>query len=219
MYPIKQSTAETIVFFAHDVNGDAVTGMVDGGFTKRISKGSGAFAAMTVTITEMENGWYSFPLSTTHSDTVGLLTISLSNASCKRINLLWRVSARTLDELASPTNITGGTITTVTTVTGLTASDVGAIKAKTDNLPAAPSAVSDIPTATQNADALLNRDMSAVSDTNARSPLNALRFLRNKWSMSGSTLTVTKENDSTSAWTATVTTDAAAVPIVGNDPA
>ncbi len=75
-----------------------------------------------------------------------------------------------------------------------------------------------IPTATENADALLNRDMSAVSDTNSRSPLNALRFLRNKWSISGTTLTVTKENDVSSAWVSTVSTDAAAVPVVGSDP-
>lgn len=75
-----------------------------------------------------------------------------------------------------------------------------------------------IPTATENADALLNRDMSAVSDTNSRSPLNALRFLRNKWSISGTTLTVTKENDVSSAWVATVSTDAAAEPVVGSDP-
>jgi len=75
-----------------------------------------------------------------------------------------------------------------------------------------------IPTATQNADALLNRDMSAVTDTNARSPLNALRFIRNKWSISGTTLTVTKEDDSTSAWTATVTAAPGADPISGNDP-
>jgi hypothetical protein len=76
-----------------------------------------------------------------------------------------------------------------------------------------------VPTALENADALLNRDMSAISDTTARSPLNALRFLRNKWSVSGATLTVTKEDDATSAWTATVTTDATADPITGNDPA
>ncbi len=36
--------------------------------------------------------------------------------------------------VASTTNITAGTITTVSTVTGLTASDVAAIKAKTDSL-------------------------------------------------------------------------------------
>lgn len=76
-----------------------------------------------------------------------------------------------------------------------------------------------IPTATENADALLNRDMSAVSDTTARSPLNALRLLRNKWTSSGGTLTVTKEDDTTSAWTATLTGDAAADPVVGSDPA
>jgi hypothetical protein len=76
-----------------------------------------------------------------------------------------------------------------------------------------------LPTATENADALLNRDMDAVSDTNSRSPLNALRFLRNKWSVAGTTLTVTKEDDTTSAWTATLTSDASANPVVGSDPA
>jgi hypothetical protein len=78
--------------------------------------------------------------------------------------------------------------------------------------------ISGVPTATENADALLNRDMSAVSDTNARTPLNAFRFLRNKWSVSGATLTVTKENDSTSAWTAVVSSDPTAEPITGSDP-
>jgi len=80
-------------------------------------------------------------------------------------------------------------------------------------------AVGSILTATQNADALLKRDMSAVTGESARSPLNALRFLRNKWSVAAGTLTVTKEDDATSAWTAAISTDAAAVPIIGSDPA
>lgn len=80
-------------------------------------------------------------------------------------------------------------------------------------------AISGIPTATENADALLKRDMSAVTGESARSPLNALRFLRNKWVVSGTTLTVTKEDDATSAWTATVTATAGADPITGSDPA
>ena len=133
--------------------------------------------------------------------------------------------------VASTTNITAGTISTVTTLTNLpsipanwlTAAGIaaGALDGKGNwnigktgySLTTAP------PTATENADALLNRDMSAVSDTNARSPLNALRFIRNKWSTSGTTLTVCKENDVDAAWTATVSTNAAADPIVGNDPA
>lgn len=74
-------------------------------------------------------------------------------------------------------------------------------------------------TANQIADAILNRDFSSVSDTNARTALNALRFLRNKYSVTGTTLTVTKEDDTTSAWTSTLTTDAAADPVTGSDPA
>jgi hypothetical protein len=105
------------------------------------------------------------------------------------------------------------------TLAGYVDTEIAAIKAKTDNLPASPAATGDIPTAVQNADALLNRDMSAVSDTNARSPLNALRFIRNKWDVAAGTLTVKKEDDSTTAWTASVSTDAGAEPVIGNDPA
>lgn len=97
-------------------------------------------------------------------------------------------------------------------------SDSAAIKAKTDNLPAAPAAVSDIPTAVQNADALLGRNIAGGSSA-GRLVKDALRFLRNKWTIAAGTLTVYQEDDSTSAWTAAVSTDASAVPIVGNDPA
>lgn len=111
---------------------------------------------------------------------------------------------------------------------GVTASEIADILVDTAEIGAAgagltvlatQASVDAVPTATENADALLNRDMSAVSDTNSRSPLNALRFLRNLWAIAGATLTVKKEDDTTTAWTATVTTDAAADPIIGSDPA
>jgi hypothetical protein len=47
----------------------------------------------------------------------------------------------------------------------------------------------------------------------------ALRFLRNKRSIATGTLTVTKEDDATAAWTAAVTTSAAAEPVTAIDPA
>jgi hypothetical protein len=122
--------------------------------------------------------------------------------------------------------------------------DTAAIKAKTDNLPTDPADqsliiagtdalaaligtpavslaadIAAVPTATENADALLNRDMSAVSDTNDRTLLNAARFIRNKWNVAGTTLTVKKEDDVTTAWTATVSATAGADPVTGNDPA
>jgi len=99
MYPLKQSTAITVPFFAHDVNGDAVTGLVDGDFVKRISKNGAAFGAMTVTITEMENGWYSLPVGVGHSATRGVLSMTFTSGTIKQVNLQFRVNARLLDDL------------------------------------------------------------------------------------------------------------------------
>jgi hypothetical protein len=107
------------------------------------------------------------------------------------------------------------------TLAGYVDTEIAALTTAVADLPTnaeLATALDTLPTATENADALLNRDMSAVSDTNARSPLNALRFLRNKWDVAAGTLTVTKENDSTTAWTASVSTDPSAEPVIGSDP-
>lgn len=66
-------------------------------------------------------------------------------------------------------------------------------------------------------DKLLGRNLAAGSD-GGRTVQDALRALRNKWSIAAGTLTVYKEDDSTSAWTATVST-AAGDPIDSVDPA
>jgi hypothetical protein len=173
MFLLKQSTAIDLCFFAHDINGDPVTGKVNGDWTKRISKNSAAFGAMTVTITELENGWYALPITTSHSDTLGLLTMTFTATGVKQVNLQYRITARLTD---------------------------------------------DIPTAIENADGLLKRDWTSVTGEAARSVLNALRTLRNKWSISGTTLTVTKEDDSTTAYTSALTTAAGADSITASDP-
>lgn len=74
-----------------------------------------------------------------------------------------------------------------------------------------------LPTAAENAAALLKYDMSGVSGESARSVLNSLRKLMNKWSISGTTLTVYKEDDSTAAYTQTLTATAGADPITAVD--
>lgn len=76
-----------------------------------------------------------------------------------------------------------------------------------------------IPTAVENADALLKRDWTSVTGEAARSVLNALRFLRNKWSIAATTLTVTKEDDAATAWTAAVTTQTSTEAVTAVDPA
>ena len=68
-------------------------------------------------------------------------------------------------------------------------------------------------------DEVLTRDFSAIDDSlmEKRTALNSLRKLINKVSLSGSTVTIYKEDDSTSAFTQTVSTDGTAKPIVGVD--
>lgn len=63
------------------------------------------------------------------------------------------------------------------------------------------------------ADAYLDRNMatgvdSGTNTTVVRTPRQAYRVLRNKRSIAGTTLTVTKENDSTTSWTAEIATGA-----------
>ena len=73
------------------------------------------------------------------------------------------------------------------------------------------------------ADAILGRSfdsaVAAGASESLRNLLTSLYFLRNKWFIQGTTLNVTKPNDSDVAWTATVTSSDAATPVVGVDPA
>lgn len=74
---------------------------------------------------------------------------------------------------------------------------------------------------TELADALLARDIGSGSGAGAldeRTVRAALRFLRNKWTVSGGVLTVKKEDDTADAWTSAMTGTVGADPITGSDP-
>ena len=122
----------------------------------------------------------------------------------------------------------------LSTVAGYVDTEVGAIKAVTDKLddtlendggtyrftaaalaegPSGGSA----PTTAQIADKILGRSLEGGTD-GGRTVQDALRSLRNKSAIAGGTLTVYEEDDSTPAWTATVTT-AAGDPLSSIDPA
>jgi len=308
MYPLKSSTGIDILFFAHDANGDPVTGKVDGDWTKNISKTGAAFAAMTVTITERAGGFYLLPLSSTHTNTQGIMTIYLTAAGVKQVNLQFRVWASAFDELAArlPAALVGGRMAAIAEVVGdksgyalttaeedaivnkvwdeltaeartagsygqlvkddinapiasratpaqilatpanvlvtdasgrvtvgsnadktgyaigvggigSTAFAAGAIDAAAIAADAITSSELALSAAQEIADELLKRDMAAVTGEAARSLLNAIRFLRNKWSIAAGTLTVTKEDDSTPAWTGAVT-QTAGNPVSAVDP-
>jgi len=164
---------------------------------------------------------------TTSSGAVSTVTTTATATNLTNLPTIpanWLTAAGTAADFTTEIQAGIATQASVDTIDGIvyailvdTTTDIPAQIAALNNLSSA-DVTAAVPTATQNADALLNRDMAAVSDTNARSPLNALRFLRNKFSSAAGVLTVTKENDSTTAWTATLTSDAAAEPIVGIDP-
>jgi len=69
---------------------------------------------------------------------------------------------------------------------------------------------------TRIADALLSRNVSGGSST-GRTVKQALHFLRNKWSISGGTLTVCDTDDATTSWTA-ATAQTAGDPVSSVDP-
>lgn len=68
------------------------------------------------------------------------------------------------------------------------------------------------------ADAVLDRDYALGSDASTHSLRNATRFLRNSWTLSSSTgtLTVMKEDQVTPAWTGTPGTTPGANPVTSN---
>lgn len=125
-------------------------------------------------------------------------------------------------------NITGnvsgsvGSVTAAVTLPGIPANwitaagiNAGALNGKGDWLLS--SGYTTPPTTAQIADKVLGRSLAGGAD-GGRTVQDALRLLRNKRAVAGATLTVYAEDDTTSAWTANLTSDAAAQPITVIDP-
>jgi hypothetical protein len=93
-------------------------------------------------------------------------------------------------------------------ITGGGAVTVGTNNDKTDYTLAAGEA-------TALSEVFLTFSWSAITTSaGSRSTLNALRFLRNKWEVSGSSITIFKENDVSAAWTSDLSTVASANSII-----
>lgn len=134
--------------------------------------------------------------------------IAAATFAANALDAVWSTSTRTLTSLGSLASDVWAVATS-----GL--SSAGTIgKLLVDNINAtissrlASASYTTPPTATENADALLARDIGSGSNAGSsqeRTVRSALRFLRNKWSINGGTLSVKKEDDSTTAWTAAAT--------------
>lgn len=127
-----------------------------------------------------------------------------------------RIDASALNTLSgfAPDN-TIADVDDVAAVSGLDAAGVrDAVGLATANLD---TQLDALPTAVENADALLGRNIAGGSSA-GRLVKDALRALRNRVAVASGTMTVYEEDDSTSAWTAAVTEDAGADPITEIDP-
>jgi len=92
------------------------------------------------------------------------------------------------------------------------------IKVDTTNIASSVTTIEAVAYRQSIADYLLGRNLAGGSD-GGRTVKDALRALRNKSEIVGTTLTVYQENDTSSAWTATVSSSASADPVTGIDPA
>src|SRR3990167_5540851 len=159
---IKQSTTTYPLVFLMVSSSDHINGVTGLSPTVTISKAGAAFASPAGAVSEIANGWYKVAGNATDNATLGPLILHATGTAADPVDVVYNVTARLVDDLATPTNITAasgvtlaatnglgnqtanitgnlsGSVGSVTgavgSVTGLTASDVGAIKAKTDSL-------------------------------------------------------------------------------------
>ncbi len=123
-----------------------------------------------------------------------------------------QTTARGIDDVATQTSV-NDLPTNAELATALAAAD--------DAVLAAIAALNDL-TAAEIADGILNRDMSAGTDSGSdsvRTVRQALRVLRNKWSVAATTITYTKEDDTTTTFTAELGTTTGVDPVTSSDPA
>lgn len=156
MRKIKQSTTKNVMVFMTD-SADHISGKTGLTLTITASKDGAAFASITPTVTDRGSGFYNLALTTTHTNTLGDLALHITGTGADPTDLVLLVEAGATDAdvssrmaaytqptgflaatfpttVASPTNITAGTVTTVSgnvngsvgSVTGLTAANLDA---------------------------------------------------------------------------------------------
>lgn len=121
---LHKDTAADVMVFMRQ-SADHLTAATGLTLTCELSRDGSAFATISPTVAEIGNGWYLISLTASHTDTLGDLVLHVTATGADPSDVIAQVD-----------------------------SALTAIKAKTDNLPASPAAVGDIPSAAQNADAV-----------------------------------------------------------------
>lgn len=235
---LKVSTARSKVVFMTD-SADHVSGKTGLTLTITASKDGGAFASISPTVTELSNGWYKLALTTSHTNTVGDLALHITATGADPTDVVWEVesadqySALTGDayaRLGAPASAsvssdiaavkaqtaaieidTGTDIpATLSTIAAYIDTEVAAIKAKTDNLPASPAAVGSAMTLTSAYDfarGTVAMTESYAADGATATPAQILHMiyaLLGEKSVAGTTMTVKRLDGTTTAMTFTL---------------
>ena len=189
---------------AASINADAITAakIADSAITIRLSTDATASEARLIAGTTASDVWNALLASYQVADTFGdrVLRSTNNNNECQVTGS--NHIAADIHQLQA----------NVITAAGINTGAIDADALATD-------AVTEI------ADGILARDIGSGSNAltilNERTVRSALRALRNKSAIVGSTLTVCKEDDDTDtpAWTAAVSSSASADPVTGIDPA
>jgi hypothetical protein len=187
---VKQSSAVAHFLFLMVDSIDHVTGKTGLTPTVTISKNAAAFASPAGAVTEVSGGWYKLAANATDSNTLGVLALHATGTGADPTDMILA------NIVAYDPQAAGVTVTTNNDKTGyaLTSGE-----------------------RTATADAILDRNLGTGTDSGGRTVRNALRPNVNKVSVPLGI--VYKEDDSTTAFTFTTTTDGSALPITVVDPA
>lgn len=204
-------TAGTIATVSGNVNGSV------GSVTGAVGSVTGAVGSVTGNVGGNVVGTVASVVGA-----VGSVTGAVGSVTGAVGSVTGNVGGNVVGSTASVTGAVGSVTGNVGgNVVGSTASVTGAVGSVTGNVGG--NLLGTLSTTERNAisDAMLDRNMATGTDsgsTTIRTMRQALRFLRNKWAISGGTLTVSKEDDTTTSWTGTVT-QTAGNPVSQIDPA
>ncbi len=183
MYPLKQSAALAVLFWAQDEEGDPVTGLSDGDWTKSISKnGVASLSSMTVTVTEAGKGWYGISLSGSHTDTNGVLSLSFEATGVKQVNMQFRVSPYLVDDVMSSLTTLASSIASLATAITNLSTKVGT--------PAGASVSIDVAA------------LKTAVDSHTADLADLLDHAFGRWKVSGTQLLLYRASDNDEVWKA-----------------
>lgn len=194
-------TAGDIIGDTNDIQARLPAALVSG----RIDASVGAMAANTITATAIATGAIDADAIADDAIDAGAIAngaIDAATFASGALDAVWSTAARVL---TAGTNIVLAKGVGVTGFNDLSQADVRtAVGLASANLD---TQLGDLPTGVENADALLGRNIAGGSSS-GRIVTDALRALRNRVVVDGTTVTVYQEDDSATAWTGTATRDA-----------